>query len=1569
MARTRRLVASSGIAAALLAVSPVAAAIADEVATEPGADSSILSAPEPTEATPPDPAPEEPEPKDELDEDAALVDAPVADEAGTLPIRGDSEAKDVEPSPAETPDTGVPSVPVLTAPQPPLRDPVAPGDAPADSSNTPAPKSPTATATTTDDEAEPGADATASVGVTPASQLTAPVVTVAEAVDDFLQAPVGDGLFYRLVNGPGPEGLILWNQGLAAFAVLNWRARGDGRDRLGLLGAGEKLFVPAHTVAELSLGKHAWDSEADDTALDSSVLQTFLDRSVVTLAGDQLVSFSDPDDRFLDPTDAEYTSGAGPEPIWATAPPGVTYSVPDNPADGVFTIHNNSDQDIAIHDIYDFEGSSLVVVHSGGSYTVPDNGDGGVFLGTDMYRIQTERQGGVPVFIGVVQSDTRSGLVSVVAPATQAGSAGIPLAEWSMPDFAVIDPENRFPRFSQTSQPVRVPADPIEAGISYSVAEDETVTIRNEGTRDVVVVQVGMGGQVYSYDIVESGGGARDFAPVPGGGMLYVLGELQEDGSSPDYGSILDYPRYAPTSQPADATVSPIPLGVGAANHAPVGTATVGQPDPTTGSVIVTPAFTDADGDPLTYVATAIRGTVTDNNDGTFTYRPNTGQAHAGGHVDTVVVTATDGRGGSRAVAIEVPVAAQNASPTGNYVIAHQPDGSYTLTPVFTDPDGDALTYQIVGQPSFGSTSIGAGGVITYRADPDKAHAAGYQDELTVRVSDGHGSIVDHVVPVSVAQENTAPTGTYGPAQPGPNGTRVLTPSFQDADGDALSYRIVTMPTYGSASIDENGFISYAPDADRAHESAYADEMVVAVDDGHGGVTLTTANVQVAQQNQRPVITVNKLRTEPNGGATYTVTLTDPDGDPVTYTVSAEHGSVTINDDGTFTYLPDLDYAHDIEFTAFTEKLTLRADDDHGGVTTSVETLSVPRYNNAPTLEVVLLESGSDGSFTYSAHGADADGDALTYSVLGYSTHGVVTKNADGTFTYRPDAAENGYVRANDDSFRIVVEDERGGSTSRTIDVHIEERLDPLSQWWQNHDPDNRFLTYDDFNNDWPTTNPEVAPDGKQYWDVSLSADPRWWGVSYTPSGDGTSVTIHNDGLEPIAVTHSTITENPNPSQTTLIHHGSGYFYNPSENIESVNFVIIEPGQSHTFATTAPSVLDVQAPRDVDGTPKILGTIYADPADADSYGYVDNAGLGAIRSPHSVWTDPATGAGVFAPGIPDTKWAQIDPRNQFWDPGDRFEPYTPDAGYFGEVFQGRFHEVWAEVDADPVQYERVGSSTVIYNKTDHDIMVMNTTTWETIVIAPGSAGAVSDGPGGYRLIVQGPRQSGQPVLLAEGRVFPGLHNGAGLVEGRNLAPIGDSSTAPSDPFGLSNPNSPLGQILSWVDSLPPEFTAVQLFTEFFTDHATAFVTQLDKARQVGPIKQVFDSLPDFQKQSLFQTFADVADGKIKLAPPSSLTTMIDAITKISPILDLPQVLLAIREQHNADTPEEELYANISTAAALFPYFAAAVGFVAIGPGGAAMGYSAGSALGLGLEIGAAISRNGVVDFIPGIADV
>ena len=143
------------------------------------------------------------------------------------------------------------------------------------------------------------------------------------------------------------------------------------------------------------------------------------------------------------------------------------------------------------------------------------------------------------------------------------------------------------------------------------------------------------------------------------------------------------------------------------------------------------------------------------------------------------------------------------------------------------------------------------------------------------------------------------------------------------------------------------------------------------------------------------------------------------------------HGVLTLNADGSFTYQPDANYSGPDSFVYRASDGTLQSGD------TSV-TLDVTAVADPPTAGADGYTIAEDTLLTVTAPGVlgnDADPDAattLSAVLVSGPAHGVLTLNADGSFTYQPDANYSG-----PDSFVYRASDGtlQSGDTSVTLDV------------------------------------------------------------------------------------------------------------------------------------------------------------------------------------------------------------------------------------------------------------------------------------------------------------------------------------------------------------------------------------------------------------------------------------------------------------------------------------------------------------------------------------------------------
>jgi VCBS repeat-containing protein len=158
---------------------------------------------------------------------------------------------------------------------------------------------------------------------------------------------------------------------------------------------------------------------------------------------------------------------------------------------------------------------------------------------------------------------------------------------------------------------------------------------------------------------------------------------------------------------------------------------------------------------------------------------------------------------------------------------------------------------------------------------------------------------------------------------------------------------------------------------------------------------------------------------------------TDPSGQPLTATpVSApQHGDVTLNPDGSFTYSPQNPASTTTD--TFEYKATNGAQESNVAkvtisVSSSLNRSPVAQSDSFGGSEDTAINSGTPGVL---GNDNDPDGDALTVTLGTSPAHGTVTLNADGSFTYMP--ASNYF---GSDSFTYTLSD---GSLHATASVTI----------------------------------------------------------------------------------------------------------------------------------------------------------------------------------------------------------------------------------------------------------------------------------------------------------------------------------------------------------------------------------------------------------------------------------------------------------------------------------------------------------------------------------------------------
>ncbi len=222
---------------------------------------------------------------------------------------------------------------------------------------------------------------------------------------------------------------------------------------------------------------------------------------------------------------------------------------------------------------------------------------------------------------------------------------------------------------------------------------------------------------------------------------------------------------------------------------------------------------TDADGDTLVYnLVSAPSGMTIDSASGLITWSPVETDI---GTVD-VTVSAEDPHGAVSTQVYTIEVAYFNDAPSITSVaetMAAQ-DVLYQYQVTASDPDdvhGDTLDYELVTGPQ-GMTIDNVTGLIQWT--PNDQQLGSHQVE--VRVSDSGGLSDLQSFQIDVAGLNVAPVITSLPVTTATEGSLYsYDVEATDADGDPISYALISMPT--AMSIDaQTGLINWLPDASMA---------------------------------------------------------------------------------------------------------------------------------------------------------------------------------------------------------------------------------------------------------------------------------------------------------------------------------------------------------------------------------------------------------------------------------------------------------------------------------------------------------------------------------------------------------------------------------------------------------------------------------------------------------------------------------------------------------------------------------------------------------------------------------
>lgn len=391
-------------------------------------------------------------------------------------------------------------------------------------------------------------------------------------------------------------------------------------------------------------------------------------------------------------------------------------------------------------------------------------------------------------------------------------------------------------------------------------------------------------------------------------------------------------------------------------------------------TIDLTGYFTEPDGQPLTFAATADSGTAVVSLAGAGV----TVAAVAKG-TRTVTATATDP--GGLATVQSFVVTVPNRAPLAEGSVSGQTvevgdTASMDIAPYFMDQDGDALAYSVESSDAGVIAAMVAGNMVSVAA------VAKGTASVTVTATDTEGLTAAQSFDVTVP--NRAPVVMESiPDRSifvGETAALAAGPVFADPDEDVLTYAVAVLDTTVATASLAGGTVTLA-----------------AVGKGRTGVAVTATDAEglavtqdftVTVPNRGPVRTADfsERTVQVDSAATVDIAphFSDPDGDPLEYAAVTSDSTVA-------TAAIAATAGAAVTITGMSKgqaTITVTATDDEGLAVTQGFTVTVP--NRAPVVEGPIeprtLRRTETDTVDLAGTFSDPDGDELTYDVVSSAT-------------------------------------------------------------------------------------------------------------------------------------------------------------------------------------------------------------------------------------------------------------------------------------------------------------------------------------------------------------------------------------------------------------------------------------------------------------------------------------------------------------------------------------------------------------------------------------------------------
>ncbi|MBW2466555.1 MAG: tandem-95 repeat protein, partial [Deltaproteobacteria bacterium] len=254
-----------------------------------------------------------------------------------------------------------------------------------------------------------------------------------------------------------------------------------------------------------------------------------------------------------------------------------------------------------------------------------------------------------------------------------------------------------------------------------------------------------------------------------------------------------------------------------------------------------------------------------------------------------------------------------------------------------------------------------------------------------------------------------------------------------DADGDLLTIESIDQSTNGTVNENGNGVITYTP----AENFNGSDSFSYTVNDANGGTDTGGVSITVNPVNDPPTAHSQSLHTVEDTQLPITLTASDVENDPLTYTVSS--GPVYGSLSGT---APALIYQPGPVYQS-SDSFTFKVSDGHDDSSTAIVSIAISKVNYPPVAndDSVVTDEDAAVMFNVLENDTDADNNELIIESVSQPPNGTIVYNNYGIMTYTPDSNFNTSAAA--ESFEYIIIDGNGGSSAATVSITVNPVNDP----------------------------------------------------------------------------------------------------------------------------------------------------------------------------------------------------------------------------------------------------------------------------------------------------------------------------------------------------------------------------------------------------------------------------------------------------------------------------------------------------------------------------------------------